>query len=257
MILTGTDFSLTAQAANAYAAMLAVRRSAPLQLVHAAHAATTEQEYADIEIALKLAAEDVRATHPSLTDVSARTADGYAGPVLVGASRAADITVVGCRGAGGFGGLSLGSVAAQVAAHAHHAVIVVRPPNRPIPTGPVVAGFDGLPSGLAALEFAAEEAYLRGVDLMVAHVYPEGRARDAADMTARAAEHCRRHPGLDVLEWQVMGDAPEHVLAGISHSAGLTVVGARGRGGSACLMLGSVSRTLIHHAHSPVAVVHP
>jgi len=49
---------------------------------------------------------------------------------LIKAGEGADMIVVGCRGAGGFSRLSMGSVATQVAQHAPCPVVIVRPPHR-------------------------------------------------------------------------------------------------------------------------------
>lgn len=244
MILIGTDFTLTAQAATDHAATLAERRQAPLHLVHAAHPSIDEQARADIDIALKLAAEEIRATHPGLHDVSARVIEGYPAPVLAAASRMAAVTVVGTRG-------GVMDVAAQVAAQAHGAVIVVRPAYRPITTGPVMVGLGELPCALAALDFAAEEAARCGTDLVITHVYAQaGQASRAADITAYAADLCRlSHPELAIIERQIMGGDPQRALAEASRGTALTVVGGRGRSRAAS--------PLIRLAHSPVAVIHP
>ena len=61
------------------------------------------------------------------------------------------------------------------------------------------------------------------------------------------------HPDIPV-EWEVSAGSPVDVLVEASRDAGLVVVGARGRGGLASLLLGSVSRGVVHRAHAPVMV---
>jgi nucleotide-binding universal stress UspA family protein len=56
-----------------------------------------------------------------------RTHNGEApATALIGASKGADLLVVGSRGRGGFLGLALGSVSQKCSLHAHSAVVIVR-----------------------------------------------------------------------------------------------------------------------------------
>ena len=65
-----------------------------------------------------------------------------------------------------------------------------------------------------------------------------------------------KYPDVDVRE-HVIRALPAEALIGESEGADLLVVGSRGRGGFGGLLLGSVSHTVLQHAHCPVAVVRP
>jgi len=72
------------------------------------------------------AAEDaVRAQYPDL-EVAVRVVEGHPAPVLVGASKGADLLVVGSRGHGEFVGMLIGSVSEFCATNAHCPVVVHR-----------------------------------------------------------------------------------------------------------------------------------
>jgi nucleotide-binding universal stress UspA family protein len=67
----------------------------------------------------------VRAEHPSLT-IETLVAEGHPAPVLVDASRDADLLVVGSRGRGAFAGMLLDSVSEHCVTRAHCPVVVHR-----------------------------------------------------------------------------------------------------------------------------------
>lgn len=136
--------------------------------------------------------------------------------------------------------------------------------------GRVVVGVDGSESSLRALDMAAEEAGRRGATLEI--LYSAGwprrsrvpvtesdteRMRSAGgaildEAGQRAHEHV---PGLRVVA-QVHTEAlAADVLVKATRTAALTVVGTRGHGGFAGLLIGSVSLRVATHCEGPLLVV--
>ncbi|MEU8344836.1 universal stress protein [Spirillospora sp. NPDC048832] len=191
---------------------------------------------------------------------------------LIEAGKSAALIVLGPRGLGGFAGLVLGSVSAQVVAHAPCPVVIARgdrdrhPGTEP---GRVVVGMDGSPASRAALEMAFAEAELHGwsVHAVVAwDSVPVDDLPPLADETGMRKAAAARldqlmiplrdlHPGVDV-QGEITVGPPREVLLAAAQDARLLVVGSRGLGGFRGLLLGSVSHALVQHAPCPIAVVH-
>jgi nucleotide-binding universal stress UspA family protein len=79
----------------------------------------------DIHGTLETAMTPLRTAHPGVV-IHGRVVEGHPAPVLVEASKAADLLVVGNRGHGEFVGMVIGSVSEHCAAHAHCPVLVHR-----------------------------------------------------------------------------------------------------------------------------------
>lgn len=138
--------------------------------------------------------------------------------------------------------------------------------------GPVVVGVDGSPSALAAVDTAAREASLRGVELRVVHAFlwpamhappgssplgpPTGALYETVErIVAEAVERARsRAAGLHVSHAVIAGEAST-ALRAESRTAQLIVVGHRGSAGLAELLAGSTAVRLSAHARCPVMVV--
>ncbi|MFK0156098.1 universal stress protein [Streptomyces sp. NPDC090493] len=132
---------------------------------------------------------------------------------------------------------------------------------------PVLAGVDGSEHSLAAAEWAAREAVLRGVPLRLLHAappLPDDAVPTAAGETLRRvgerivqgviADLGARHPDLRV-NGEQSDEAPAQALLSAARDAGLLVVGARGSGGFDGLAVGSVALRVAAAAHCPVVVV--
>lgn len=214
-------------------------------------------------------ARQLAGTAPGVDVVTSEVAtDGAA--ALVGASEGAWAVVVGARGHGRLAGALLGSVSQHVTRHAASPVVVVRKPaDRSSRT--VVVGVDTEGTSRHAVAFALDVAQSRSAPVLAVRAWhqpsrfvapgsvllpeltAEQRAAEVELLERDLASARSAHAGV-VVSVDVVPGHPQRVLTDASQHAGLVVVGSRGRGGFAGLLLGSVSQALLQHAACPVAV---
>ena len=200
---------------------------------------------------------------------------GGAAQVLVAASDRAAFLVVGTRGRGRRTAAVLGTVSWQTASHARCPVVVIRgdqgEDTRTHGSARVVVAVDGSRDSERALQFAFDCAaptgsvtainawWLEVVDGVVATT-PESeewnRVVSGRESKVRAAigDLPSRYPEV-TLDVRVERAHATEILIEAAKDADLLVVGSRGRGGFAGLMLGSVSQHMLTGASCPVAVV--
>jgi nucleotide-binding universal stress UspA family protein len=164
------------------------------------------------------------------------------------------------------------------------------PPNNGSIMGEIVIGVDGSEPSHRALRWALKEARLRDDSVVVVHAYKRAVVRNPyaaaypyvpADTTRVATEYerqlqeqedtrARQHAegiiqqALNEAEGGDHGPAvkrltvardPAKTLVEMSDHAELLVLGSRGHGGFAGLLLGSVSQHCAHHARCPVVII--
>lgn len=184
---------------------------------------------------------------------------------LIDASAKAATVVIGARGHSLLSGVVLGSVSQHVTRHSSCPVVVVRAPYHP-DANRVVVGVDGSTGSRKALEFAFDHASRSGSPITAVHAWRNAARGDTGEGLVeeiRAAERvlaealagfADQYPDVKVTT-EAIPVVPQRVLADASQSASLVVVGSRGLGAFAGLLLGSVSQSVLHHAQCPVAVV--
>ncbi|MFI5570252.1 universal stress protein [Streptomyces sp. NPDC051740] len=132
---------------------------------------------------------------------------------------------------------------------------------------PVVAAVDGSDDSLRALEWALDAARRRDAPLRIVHVrqyaswaQPEVLAAgppdpDADPVLDQVRGHLAQRSGPPAAEYVALEGAPGVLLPEAGSAARLLVLGSRGRGGFASLLLGSNSLAAARDAECPVVVV--
>jgi nucleotide-binding universal stress UspA family protein len=281
-VLVGVDGSDGSRVALRWAAGLAARLNLPLRAVWAwQYPADATLSFGEMDLPSPERADELieHQMQHLLADVLGEAAAAVTttvgrGPAAGALLRAADdrppeMIVVGTRGLGGFRGLLLGSVSRQLCEHAPYPVTVVphATPTSPARFETIVAGIDGSDDGARALTYASRLAVTCGADLVVAHatgpgevVHPRG-VELHVDLDVRrdlVEEWCQplRDADTPYRVAVIEGDARTALLDVTDRrGADLLVVGSRGHGTVARLVLGSVASGLVHHTHVPVTVV--
>jgi nucleotide-binding universal stress UspA family protein len=138
--------------------------------------------------------------------------------------------------------------------------------QEPVARPLIVVGVDGSEPSVAALRWAIRQARSTGGEVRAVLAWeiaaPFGYVPDYGDVDwaegARdaLAQALQGEPDPEVpITAEVVRGHPADVLAEQSRSADLLVVGSRGHGTAAGMVIGSVSLSCVHRAHCPVVVV--
>lgn len=281
-VVVGYDGSETSAIAARWAAREAQSRGLGLALLNAMIPPTSSGSLGpgisvgldtleEIRLSAQSALDAFAATLPA-SDVLALVQVGSPSGVLLTASETASLIVLGSRGHGGFKELLLGSVSAQLVAHAECPVVVIRE-EPPADREYVVVGVDGSSASHNAVGFAFDMASRHGLKVLAIHAWdvpsfdlivmpntpvPVDIDNMAGTEVRLAAEllagYQASYPDVAV-ETRVIHGNPVNALMSAAPEAAMIVVGSRGHGQMMSSILGSVSHGVLHRAQVPVAVV--
>jgi len=287
-VLLATDGSKDAQAAAAYLKELPLPPASTVRIVVAVmlpglaldDPPVREFERSVLDQARSLADQARAALAPRelAVETDVVVGDPRAEIVRIADEWRADLIVLGARGLGRIKRLLLGSVSLAVARHASCPVLVVK--GRPRKLASVLVAMDGSDDSFLAVRFLQSLALPRRTKVRLLSVVeplrfpttaPGGAVRGQLLRMLKELEAERRGELEKVLErgaaqlddklTRVTRSTPtgapadEIVAAANDYDTDLVVVGARGRGGMARLLLGSVSEKVLRDARCPVLIV--
>ncbi len=120
-------------------------------------------------------------------------------------------------------------------------------------TIPLVVGVDGSEASLEAVDWAADEAVRHGLALHLLHA--AARTHEASDVIGAASERAREDAPTVRLSSEVLHEDAAYALVDKGRNAFALVLGSRGLGDLAGMLLGSVSLAVAARADCPVVVV--
>ncbi|MFH9352827.1 universal stress protein [Kitasatospora sp. NPDC017646] len=279
-VVVGVDGSEPSTAAAEWAAQEAQRSGRPLRLLHVGGTSSPAPGEADgvaepLPPSVLATRDRIASVLPGL-ELTCEQVPGSPAYALAAAGGRNGLLVLGSRGLGGFAGLLVGAVSLRVAGLANCPVVLLRAgvDGRGGGAGDVVLGLDGDGACPEVVAFAFEQAAAQGATLRVLRslTVPAGpysteavveqweirEALEAAELMRlqdALAPWREKHPEVRV-QAELSAWPAGRALVEASRSARLTVVGRRRpRLHPAAPWLGPVTHAVLHHAHSPVAVV--
>jgi nucleotide-binding universal stress UspA family protein len=239
-----------------------------------------EEEY--VRERLDEEAEKVRAMGGEVAGSHAGAGSAAAEILRLAEELGAGLVILGSRGFGPLRRAVMGSVSSSVVRHAHGSVLVVRgdgPEWNHLP-GRILLAFDGSKEACAATRAAVEISNATSSELHVVYslntelwrsypgqIIPNTREEDLLEDLEESKRKARawidrqaeriRAEGANVEEVYLAFGKPDEAIVKLGEEleAGLIVTGSRGLGGVRRALMGSVSDSVVRHAHCPVLVV--
>ena len=223
-------------------------------------------------------AEEVRAMGGEVAGSHAGAGKADVEVVRLAEALGVGLVIVGSRGFGPLRRAVIGSVSSSVVRHAHASVLVVRGDRREedrLP-GRILLALDGSKEARVATRAAVEISNATGSELHLVYAlqtqeslpyshplrgerwiasleHAKHEAREFVDDQARRIE---AEGGKVKVAHLAFGEPGEEIVKlGEELEAGLIVTGSRGLGGVRRALMGSVSESVVRHAHCPVLVV--
>jgi nucleotide-binding universal stress UspA family protein len=167
----------------------------------------------------------------------------------------AGLIAIGSSERGGLRRALMGNVSDSVVRHAHCPVMVVRAEAVEFLTKILVATDRSREAQLAA-KTAADLAKSTNSELHMVHVGFEQSRNEAQKELEEEVDMIRESGGQDIQAHLEFG-RPDTAIVEMAEElgAGLIVMGSRGLGGVRRALLGSISDSVVRHAHCPVLVV--